>query len=145
MGCLPRWLLGMILAVVVVLGSGPEESATGICTVTAARDDVPGCAIPGDHDTVLFDLPAGETFIVVGQAVLADGTLWWQVELPNIDRVWLLPEMVRAAGDCDHLPVVDPPLSLLTSPCCSSVPGSITPPNGTGQPGTSGASGGCDE
>ncbi len=154
MGCWPRWVLGTVLAVICALGllgwntqvvERPDEPATGLCTVYVERDDVPGCAIPGDEDTVIFDLPVGRTLTVVGQAVLADGALWWLVEVPNIDRVWVLPEAVRAAGDCDHLPAIDPPLSLLTSPCCSSLPGPVTPRDEPGPPVTGGASGGCDE
>jgi hypothetical protein len=113
--------------------------------VTVAREDVPGCVIPGDMDTVLIDLPVGETLVVTGQAVLADGALWWQVDLPHIDRVWVLPGAVQVSGDCDHLPVLDPPLALERSPCCSSVPSGGTAPNGINSTNTSGASGGCDE
>jgi len=143
----PRWHLGAVLVVIVALGLLGRSAplAASPCTVIVVRDDVPGCAIPGDMDTVLFDLPVGETLIVAGQAVLADGTRWWQVDLPRIDRVWVLPGAVQATGDCDHLPALDPPLTLLTSPCCSSVPGRITPPDGSGSSSTSGTNGGCDE
>ncbi len=92
------------------------------CTVSADRDDVPVRVRPGYDSAVGLALPVSQAFPVINQWRLDDGSRWWQLDIPGVERAWVTPEDVIATGDCDRVPTPALPPLGVAPPCCSASP-----------------------
>ena len=129
MSCRVTILSGLATALIILAGvvgcvEPPEVSQppAGPCTVSADRDDVPVHVRPGYDSAVGLALPVGQAFPVISQWRVDDGSLWWQLDVPGVERAWVSPEDVIAAGDCDRVPTPALPPLGVAPPCCSASP-----------------------
>lgn len=95
--------------------SAPQEVPTLIPTPTALSTNPEAVAVTngnvraGDNTSygIIGSLTANQTVPVVGRSNSGSG--WWLIELPDGQRGWVAPSIVRVTGDLSTLPRVDPP------------------------------------
>lgn len=95
--------------------SAPQEVPTLVPTPTALSTNPEAVAVTngnvraGDNTSygIIGSLTANQTVPVVGRSNSGSG--WWLIELPDGQRGWVAPSIVRVTGDLSTLPRVDPP------------------------------------
>lgn len=75
---------------------------TGACRVTSTSN-VNKRTGPGTNFDIGGQLQASTTEEIIGQAVGADGFVWWQLE----DENWVRNDVVQQLGDCSDIPDAD--------------------------------------
>jgi len=91
-------------------GGGAATGGTGEpCTVQTTRRDVPMRVGPGFNRGVRDYLTPNVVYPVLGDATANDGSLWWQIEVPNVPQAWALQDDVMPSGDCDVPDAEAPP------------------------------------
>jgi hypothetical protein len=98
-------LSGQLDDVVVMGGAAGAVAPTPAapCTVSAEEPYVAVRLGPGLNRGERFSLPTDTSYTVIGWDEASDGSLWWQIAMPEAgdDRTWVQQDQVIAAGACD--------------------------------------------
>ncbi len=86
------------------------------CTIQTDSDTVNVRVGPGTQRGVRAYLPPGQGFPVIGQVESDDGTLWWQLDLPNIEQAWVAETDVDESGACELVSGADAPPFVAVQP-----------------------------
>jgi uncharacterized protein YraI len=78
-------------------------TVTAVCTVTTARTSVEVHSGPGIGYAVLRFMPAYQPVNVLAQAVADDKSVWWKIELENLENAWVDQADVVASSACSQV------------------------------------------
>lgn len=84
------------------VGTAPDNASTA-CSVSGAGN-VNERTGPGANFARAGTLAGGKSVTVDGQAIGADGMVWWQLS----ENIWVRSDVVNKSGDCDHMPLIQP-------------------------------------
>ncbi|MBI5958174.1 MAG: FecR domain-containing protein [Chloroflexi bacterium] len=91
------------------------------CRVIATNAFVQIRVGPGFNRGILDYLDANQPFDVLGQAPGNDGSLWWQLLVPNVAQAWVNQVDVTATGDCARVGEADAPPIIFAQPTAAPV------------------------
>lgn len=86
------------------------------CTVQTDQPEVAVRVGPGVNRAIRQYLPANQAFPVSGRATAADGSVWWQVEIPGVEQAWVRQSDVVPAGACALIADADAPPVIVAPP-----------------------------